>query len=606
MKKTFTANLNGTVFHIEEDAYDQLQRYLANIRAKFSGSREAEEIMADIEARIAELFTERLQGRQAVSMADVDHVKQVMGQPEDYVDGDSGTAGATTGEHSADQAGPRRRKRLFRDPDDKKVAGVLSGLGHYFGIDPLWLRIAFLVFLLAGWGFPAIFYIALWILVPEAVTAAEKLEMQGEPVTVDNIKRMFDEGTEQVKAGASKMAGEARDLGRRYWKHGSSYRQEARYQAGSVGRQAGNVLGKLIGVALLVLAVFLLLGLFFGIIGGSVGLWHSTWSSENIGLLDLGGHLFNTRGHALWFGLGLLLLITIPIIAMFLAGFRLLRGTPAPKWLGWTLGTIWVLALIPLVWTGIELGKDLGRENTVKSELPISQPANGTMNLDMLAPADSNATGWSINYNHGKLDVDLDGIHVDHGIISGAWAEVDVERSSDSLFHLLVIRSARAATAKSAATRAQRVNYAYKQEGNVLSLSPVVSFRAEDKIRAQEVRFILQVPNGSSVFLRDAARPLLDDIANTTNTYDADMVGHLWTMTPEGLTMGNATPTSTDSTAAPHRPAPAPPPAEAPARKLQSHPGASAGRPRKAAIAADARSVQMPDLLNLLARGLRP
>ena len=107
MKKTFTANLNGTVFHIEEDAYDQLQRYRANIRAKFSGSAEAEEIMADIEARIAELFTERLQGRQAVSLADVDHVKQVMGQPEDYVDDETGTGGSSAGERSYQHSGSR-------------------------------------------------------------------------------------------------------------------------------------------------------------------------------------------------------------------------------------------------------------------------------------------------------------------------------------------------------------------------------------------------------------------------------------------------------------------------------------------------------------------
>ncbi|MCI1752815.1 MAG: hypothetical protein LKM36_08110 [Flavobacteriales bacterium] len=113
MKKTFTANLNGTVFHIEEDAYDQLQRYLANIRAKFSGSGEAEEIMADIEARVAELFHERLQGRQAVSMADVDHVKQVMGQPEDYVDSDPGEAESHSSQSYARTDGSPQRQTPF-------------------------------------------------------------------------------------------------------------------------------------------------------------------------------------------------------------------------------------------------------------------------------------------------------------------------------------------------------------------------------------------------------------------------------------------------------------------------------------------------------------
>lgn len=607
MKKTFTANLNGTVFHIEEDAYDQLQRYLANIRAKFSGSAEAEEIMADIEARIAELFNDRLQGRQAVSMADVDHVKQVMGQPEDYVDGEAADGASSADERSQQQYGPRKHKRLFRDPDDKKVAGVLSGLAHYFGLDPLWLRIIALILLFAGWGSPAVIYLALWILVPEANTAAEKLEMQGEPVTVDNIKRMFDEGAERVKTGAEKVAGEAREMGRKYWSQGSSYRHEARYQAESVGHQVFNVFGKLVGIALLVIAFSLLLGLFVGVIGGSVGLWQSTWSSENIGFLELGSHLFNTRNNAIWFGLGVLLLVTIPIIAMFLAGFRLLMGTPAPKWLGWSLSTIWVLALIPVIWTGVALAKDFGRENSVRSELSITQPEDGTLNLDMLVPVDSSASAWSINYDRGVLKVDLDGIHVDNGIISGAWAEVDIEASNDNLFHLLVIRSARAVTAKVAATRSKHIEYAYKQEGDVLFLSPVVSFHVENKIRDQEVRFILQVPNGKSVFLREASRPMLDDIANTTNTYDGDMVNHRWTMTPEGLTMGNGAPSSKDSIAVPPLSAPVPTPAGVPAKNMESQVRISTDRPAEDLVTTTtASSVQMPNIIALLTRSLRP
>ena len=85
MKKTLTANISGTVFHIEEDAYAKLQRYLDTVRAQFSGSDGRDEIMADIESRIAELFTERLVGRQVVTIDDVDHVIATMGQPEDYV-----------------------------------------------------------------------------------------------------------------------------------------------------------------------------------------------------------------------------------------------------------------------------------------------------------------------------------------------------------------------------------------------------------------------------------------------------------------------------------------------------------------------------------------
>ena len=121
MKKTLTANISGTVFHIEEDAYDKLNRYLGTIRARFSGSEGRDEIMADIEARIAELFQERLQGRQVVGIADVDHVIAVMGQPEDYADGEAG--GGAMPPPTTDG-----RRRLFRAPDDSWVGGVFGGL----------------------------------------------------------------------------------------------------------------------------------------------------------------------------------------------------------------------------------------------------------------------------------------------------------------------------------------------------------------------------------------------------------------------------------------------------------------------------------------------
>lgn len=596
MKKTFTANLNGNVFHIEEDAYDQLQRYLANIRAKFSGSSEAEEIMADIEARIAELFTERLQGRQAVSLADVDHVKQVMGQPEDYVDGETADERSAGGGSGQTYGSTRRHKRLFRDTDDKKIAGVLSGLGHYFGIDPLWLRIIALIFLLAGWGSPALIYIVLWVLVPEASTAAEKLEMQGEPVTVDNIKRMFDEGTERVKSGGQRMAQEAKDLGRQW---GPAAR--------NAGQQASDVLGKLIGVVVLLLAFSLLISVFTGAIGGTVGLWHATWSNADISLLDLGGQVFNSPGHALWFAIGALSLVIIPIMALFLAGFRLLLGTPAPRWLGITLTVLWIIALVPTVWAAVSLGTDYRRENSIRTEAALQQPADGTIYLDMLPPADSSSYGWSFSYDRGRMDVDLEGIHLDNGTTSAAWADVDVEASSDSLFHLLVVRSAHGATAKDARTRAGNVGYDYRQEGDALYLSPVVQFPSKDKLRCQEVRFILQVPNGRSVFLRDGSRRMLDDIANTTNTYDGDMVGHRWTMTPEGLTKGGVPSPARDTTAVPPPPAQESAPAQAPATQVKRQARIAAKQIREEAVASmEGATTYMPNLIELLSAGLRP
>lgn len=581
MKKTFTANLNGTVFHIEEDAYDQLQRYLANIRAKFSGSAEAEEIMADIEARIAELFTERLQGRQAVSMADVDHVKQVMGQPEDYVDSETADGPSGADERSSQHYGPRKHKRLFRDMDDRWIGGVLSGIANYFGVEPLWLRIGALVLLVAGWGSPAMIYGILWVFVPVARTAAERLEMHGEEVTVDNIKRVFEEGAERMKAGGERVAQEARDFGK-------NWGQRSR----GAGSRAGEVILKVIGVGLVIFGISLLLGLVTALIGGTVSLWNGTWSSDDVGLLDLGGYLFNSPSQAIWAGLALFLLIALPILGIFLAGFRLLLGSPAPRWLGWTISLAWIAALILTAVASVNLANDFRRETTVRTEVSIVQPTDNTLYLDMFPPQDSSGSGWSVSYKHGWLKTDLSGIHVENGSISGCWGQLDVQRSPDSLYHLLVLREARGRTVKVANARAGKIGFDYRQQDNALQLSPVVRFSTSDKVRAQSVRFIVQVPLGKSVFFREGSKDMLDDIDNTTDTYDGDMVGRTWTMTSKGLEDQEHPATIT-----PH-PATVPEPAT-PAPQTPSAPASDA------TISSRGLDLAMPNLFHLLSSVVR-
>ena len=269
MKKTLTANIAGTVFHIEEDAYEQLQRYLASIRANFSGSAGADEIMGDIEARIAELFTERLQGRSVVMTADVDHVKGVLGQPEDFAGEEEGAGAAPSRGllSSGSEAGAtehRKHRRLFRDMDDHWVGGVISGLAAYIGTDPLWVRIAFIIVTIAGWGTPGLIYILLWILVPPASTAGEKLEMRGEPVTVDNIKRVFDEGAEKVKQGGERVAEEAKNVGKNWGPRARDLGDKAAIGASHVGQAIARAGAILVGIVLFFIGITSLITLVTG------------------------------------------------------------------------------------------------------------------------------------------------------------------------------------------------------------------------------------------------------------------------------------------------------------------------------------------------------
>ncbi|MGV3636192.1 MAG: PspC domain-containing protein [Flavobacteriales bacterium] len=522
MKKTLTANISGTVFHIEEDAFEALNRYLGNIRGRFAGTAGREDIMADIEARVAELFHERLDGRrQVVSTADVEHVVGIMGQPEDFVDEESRSE--RTGSSAEPYTAAPGKRRFFRDSEDKWLGGILGGLGAYIGVDPLWLRIGTIALVLASVGVLIPIYILLWILVPRAETATDRLQMRGEPVTVENIKRVVEEGAEKLKQGGERLANEASSLGRDW-------------QSGAAGRKsrAVEIILKLVGIALIITAFSMLIGLVTGLIGGSVSLWHATWSNEDLGILDLGALLFNSPEQALWMAIGCITLITIPILGLFLSGFRLLTGTRTPRWLGFSMLLIWLAAWIPVTYSGVALGKDFKRSNSVLTEIELIQPASGMLYLDSMEP--TNASGdWSIDYNDGDLNVDLDGLHLENGLVQGGWARLDIERSADSLFHLKVEREARGATAKTALNRAANIQFSYAQEADVLHVSPVIAYATSDKFRGQDVHFTLEVPEGKSIYLRPGSKHVIYDIDNVTNTYDNDMLGRTWTMTSRGL-----------------------------------------------------------------------
>ena len=199
MNKTVNINLGGMFFHIDEDAYQKLNRYFEAVKRSLSNSTGKEEIMKDIEMRVAELLTEKNRGdKQVVGLKDVEEVMVVMGQPEDYRIDDEG-APETTYSYSSST---KNSKKLYRDKDNGMIGGVLSGFGHYLGIDALWLRILFVtLFFVFGTGL--LMYIVLWILMPPAVTTTEKLEMTGEPVTISNIEKKvreeFDTLSEKIK-----------------------------------------------------------------------------------------------------------------------------------------------------------------------------------------------------------------------------------------------------------------------------------------------------------------------------------------------------------------------------------------------------------------------
>ena len=298
MNKTVNINLANTFFHIDENAYTKLKLYLKKLEDGFKNTVGKEEILKDIEARIAELFQKvKTNPDYVVSESDVARIIDVLGQPEDFLSEEEETEETI-------------RKKLFRDPDDKYIGGVASGLGHYFTIDTAWIRILWLLLAVFSGGTFVLIYILFWILVPMAKTTADKLRMKGKPINVSTIEKKIKEEFEDL---SSKI----KDLD--YEKAGNTLKKKSRnffqFLEGILSA-IPKIIFKLLGILFLIVSTSIIVSiivaslvlLFFGIV---------LWPFE---LFDVG-----PVPNILW-GISMFLVVFIPLLFLFSLGIRLVRG----------------------------------------------------------------------------------------------------------------------------------------------------------------------------------------------------------------------------------------------------------------------------------------
>ncbi len=199
MNKILHINVGGYPFSIDDTAFEKLDHYLNSLNKHFERSEGCDEIMQDIETRIAEIFQERLAGRGVVSLSLVEQAINIMGSPEAF--GAEWSAEENTEQReqkTTSEWGIKTGKRLYRDPQDAKIAGVCAGLAHYFGIqEVVWVRVAFAVGIFAG-GFTIPLYIILWAATREASSPSDRLAMKGEPINVQNIARKVEEEIDKI------------------------------------------------------------------------------------------------------------------------------------------------------------------------------------------------------------------------------------------------------------------------------------------------------------------------------------------------------------------------------------------------------------------------
>ena len=208
MKKTLTINLNNIVFHIDDDAYDMLQRYLADVEKHLSDD-EKKEVMADIEARIAEIFSDSLKrNKTVINLEDVEEIINVLGKPNQFSSDEEDDANPKTNTQQSAGNGERRSssRRFYRDPENAVLGGIASGIAAYFSWDVTWVRIGIILLSLLSIGHGILIYFIVWLIAPKAVTVAQRLEMQGEDVTVENIKSEINNVKNYVESDKFKQS----------------------------------------------------------------------------------------------------------------------------------------------------------------------------------------------------------------------------------------------------------------------------------------------------------------------------------------------------------------------------------------------------------------
>jgi len=512
MNKTVNINLAGIFFHIDEDAYLKLQRYLEAIKRSFTDSQGRSEIVSDIEARIAELFTERVQNeKQVIGNKEVEDVITIMGQPEDYLVDDEIFEDEPKQQNYSNRPSSKSKK-LYRDTDNSYVGGVSSGLAHYFGIDTLWIRLIW-VLLIFGAGTGVLLYILLWIFVPEAITTSEKLQMKGEQVNISNIEKKIKDGFDSVSSAVQNV-----DLK----KHGDKIKEgfdnvsdsisegvkkaDLPRQSERIKSSSSSFFEAIGNIFMFFLKIF---AKFFGLIlmfVGAVTIISLVISLLSVNMMDSihfpGVDLFDVTDATripVWL-MSLMLFFFFGVIAFFVfyLGLKILISNMKSigKTAKYTLLGLWIISFITLAITFTKFGLSYKEEgSSIKTEKLVSIRANDTLtirmtNNDLIAnPYMRRDNDFETTYNDN-----------DEKILYNRDIRLIVRSTKDSIAKIRIERSARGADYDNAKRRAQSISYNYKLVNNELLLDNYLTIPLNKNRKGQKVIVTVYLPEGTVLY----------------------------------------------------------------------------------------------------------
>jgi phage shock protein PspC (stress-responsive transcriptional regulator) len=478
MNKTISINLGGFFFHIDEDAYQKLSRYFDAVKRSLSADGR-DEIMKDIESRIAELFQERLKSdKQVVGLTEIEEVISIMGQPEDYKIDDEKTSYQSS---SSSTNFYYPSKRLYRDKENGMLGGVMAGLGHYLGIDTLWLRII-MVILFFGFGTGLFVYIVLWILVPEAITTTQKLEMKGEPITISNIEKKVKEGFDDITSKFSNIDHEkiANSAKSGVTKIGSTIEE--------VIKTIFKVFSKIIGAFIIFFSGISLLAI---LIASIIFLFSSTMPDNYI--LN---HIDTPIGleTPLWAqGFLLLLVLGIPLFFLLILGLKLMVNNlrSIGNYVKYSLLAVWLIAVGIIISLGINEAAQLAFEGKSIQKEVIAIAPTDTLKIKF---KNNDFYSKSIHRDHDFKITQDEG---DNEIIYSNNVSIEIKYTDEATPYMLIEKLANGKSTSQAKKRAEKIKYNYKIEGNTIVLDNYLLTAVENKFRGQEVEIYLYLPKGT-------------------------------------------------------------------------------------------------------------
>lgn len=531
MKKTFTINISGTVFHIDDDAYERLDNYILQINRHFGNDADAREIVQDIESRISELFQERVKdGSEVITIAQVEEIIKIMGMPEAF-------AGAKDEESVKDNEYAKAKiphsfgKKLYRDGDNRVFGGVCSGLGAYFDIDMVIMRVIFfLLFFLIG-PFNLLLYFILWIAIPKAKTTAQRLEMRGKEATVSNIEKSIREEIQDVKANYENFRANKSYI------RGRERLDDAGNIVVSVLKAILKIFVVVFGCVLLAIGVISLIALFTSLFVSGEFIGISPFSHELPQYLDL----FVNTGTLSWFWVGLGLTIGIPLIMLVYLGtkliFRFKSNNPA---IGMSSLGLWIIGIILLIYASVS-----GISNFKSVSSSTRQEAITTKSDTLYLKLGKDEFSEYLDSNF-----EIDGLRI--AAVNGKQfmlnkPRLDIEKSETPDFSLVIKSKARGYDLEKAQNNAREITYKFTQQDSLLTFQPWFMLPDKSLWHKQEIDMILKVPENKTIYLDNEMITIIHDIKNTSNMWDGDMCGKYWTMKPEGLELTQKKPAITET-----------------------------------------------------------